>query len=184
VNYSELGITVMEILKSGPKDMKEIQAELDMDRRTQKRLHFICSTYTQRGFMKREGTRGAFRYSVGEIPLKRVTPIWTKTRAVWDRLTLEGQTLAEMETNPNKRKPISTALTALIKSGLAGKLELNASRWEYFRMPGVTPPWADDLEPAELPEFDTVAWLGSIMRGKPPLPEGRKVIAQEMMCAE
>jgi hypothetical protein len=36
---------------------------------------------------------------------------------------------------------------------------------------------------APLPEFDTVAWLGTIMKGPLPLPEGRKIIAEDMLCA-
>jgi hypothetical protein len=32
------------------------------------------------------------------------------------------------------------------------------------------------------PDFDTVAWLGSVIRGTPPGQPGRKFIAQEMQC--
>jgi hypothetical protein len=60
---------------------------------------------------------------------------------------------------------------------------LGKFRYQFNQNPPVKIQWGRPVVvkgPPELPKFDLVPWLGSIMRGKPPGPVGRRIVDLEM----
>lgn len=80
-------------------------------------------------------------------------------------------------------RDLSTRLALMTKKGEVIRRQVEGS-WHYQWNP--TPPpkkVRERVTKSPMPDFNTVAWLGTVIQGKPPGPEGRKIIALDMLCA-